>query len=112
MIKTRIALILVIVLSVTVLAERTKLKPGRNIYNPQQDVELGQEVAKDAERQLEIINNSKANAYISALGQQLVALSQDKTAEARKLEIDAFRAQTERLKTVTEAGRPSAVGRA
>ena len=29
------------------------------------------EVAKDAERQLEIINNSKANAYISALGQQL-----------------------------------------
>lgn len=71
MIKTRLALILVTILSVTVLAERTTLKPGRNIYSPQQDVELGREVAKDAERQLEIINNSKANAYISALGQQL-----------------------------------------
>jgi hypothetical protein len=47
----------------------------------------------------------------AALGQQLVALSQDKTAENRKLEIDAFRAQTERLKTVAEASRPSAVGR-
>lgn len=43
----------------------------------------------------------------AALGQQLAALSQDKTAEARKLEIDAFRAQTERLKTVAEASRPS-----
>jgi Phage P22-like portal protein len=43
----------------------------------------------------------------AALGQQLAALSQDKTAENRKLEIDAFRAQTERLKTVAEAGRPS-----
>jgi hypothetical protein len=71
MIKTRISLILVIILSVTVLAERTKLNPGRNIYSPQQDVEMGREVAKDAERQLEIINNSKANAYISALGEQL-----------------------------------------
>jgi hypothetical protein len=48
----------------------------------------------------------------AVLGQQLVALSQDKTAENRKLEIDAFRAQTERLKTVAEAGRPSAAGRA
>ena len=43
----------------------------------------------------------------AALGQQLAALSQDKTAENRKLEIDAFRAQTERLKTVAEVGRPS-----
>src|SRR5215510_7118154 len=73
MIKTRIALILVLILSVTVLAERTKLKPGRNIYNPQQDVELGREVAKEAERQLELINNNNANAYINALGQQLVS---------------------------------------
>jgi len=45
----------------------------------------------------------------AALGQQLAALSQDKTAENRKLEIDAFRAQTERLKTVAEAGRSSMV---
>ena len=47
----------------------------------------------------------------AALGQQLAALQQDKSAESRKLEIDAFRAQTERLKTAAEAARPSVAGR-
>src|SRR5262245_3794364 len=73
MIKTKLIPFLLIVFSLTIFAQRTKLKPGRNIYNPQQDVELGREVAKDAERQLEVINNSKANAYIEALGQRLAS---------------------------------------
>jgi hypothetical protein len=73
MIKTRLIPILLIVFSVTLLAQRTKLRPGRNIYSPQQDVELGREVAKDAERQLELISNANANAYIGALGQQLAS---------------------------------------
>jgi hypothetical protein len=73
MIKTKLVPFLLIVFSLTIFAQRTKLKPGRNIYSPQQDVELGREVAKDAERQLEVINNSNANAYIGALGQQLVS---------------------------------------
>jgi len=73
MIKTKLVPFLLIVFSLTIFAQRTKLKPGRNIYSPQQDVELGREVAKDAERQLEVINNSNANAYIGALGQQLAS---------------------------------------
>jgi hypothetical protein len=40
----------------------------------------------------------------AVLGQQLTALQQDKAAERSKLEIDAFRAQTERLKI---ASRPT-----
>ena len=71
MIKTRLIPLLLIVFSLTLFAQRTKLKPGRNVYSPQQDVELGREVAKDAERQLELISVGNANAYISALGQQL-----------------------------------------
>jgi hypothetical protein len=43
----------------------------------------------------------------AGLGQQLSALQQDRTIENRKLEIDAFKAQTERLKAVGEAARPS-----
>src|SRR5215470_3396368 len=73
MIKTKLIPLLLIVFSLTVFAQRTKLKPGRNIYSPQQDVELGREVAKDAERQLELISNSNANSYISSLGQQLAS---------------------------------------
>src|SRR5262245_13364129 len=70
--KARLIPLFLIVFSMTVVAQRTKLKPGRNIFSPQQDVDLGQEAAKDAETQLELINNSNANAYISALGQQLL----------------------------------------
>src|SRR5262245_26289860 len=73
MIRTRLALVSLLVFSLTLAAERTHLTPGRNTYSPQQDIELGQQAAKDAERQMELINNSKANAYISALGQQIVA---------------------------------------
>src|SRR5206468_2696785 len=65
--------LLLIVFSMTLFAQRTKLRPGKNIYSPQQDVDLGREVAKDAERQLELINNGNANTYISTLGQQLAS---------------------------------------
>ena len=34
---------------------------------------MGKQVASDAERELALINNGKANAYISALGQQLAS---------------------------------------
>jgi hypothetical protein len=69
--KTKIIPLLLIVFSMTVVAQRTKVKPGRNIFSPQQDVDLGREAAKEAERELELITDNKANAYISALGQQL-----------------------------------------
>src|SRR5262245_35609903 len=73
MINKKLIPILLIVCTLTVFAQRTKVRPGRNVYSPQQDVDLGREVAKDAERQLEIINNSNANAYIGALGQRLAS---------------------------------------
>jgi len=71
--KAKLIPLILIVFSMTLLAQRTKLRPGYNIFNPQQDVELGREVAKDAERQLELINNSNSNAYIGALGQRLAS---------------------------------------
>src|SRR5215471_120135 len=73
MIKTKLIPLLLIVFSFTVFAQRTKLRPGKNIYSPQQDVDLGREVAKDAERQLELINNSTASSYIGGLGRQLAS---------------------------------------
>ena len=71
--RTKLILICLFVLSASLLGERTKLRPGRNVYSPEEDVELGREVAKDAEKQLVLINNSTASAYIVRLGQSLVA---------------------------------------
>ncbi|HKQ43849.1 MAG TPA: portal protein [Rhizomicrobium sp.] len=47
----------------------------------------------------------------SVLSQQLNALQQDRGIENRKLEIDAFKAETERLKAVGEAARAPVLGR-
>ena len=73
MIRIRLVFISLILLSVTLLAERTRLRPGRNVFSPQQDIEMGREVSRDAERQLALIHHQNANAYIDALGQQLAA---------------------------------------
>jgi Zn-dependent protease with chaperone function len=52
-------------------AQRTELKPGRNFYTPQQDVELGQTVARDAEKKLPMLNNQRVDAYLNRLGKRL-----------------------------------------
>src|SRR5688572_17198246 len=75
--NSKISLILSLILAITVTAyaadTRTKLKPGRNLFSPQQDVEMGRQVAAEAESQLPILNDRQANAYIDALGRQLAA---------------------------------------
>lgn len=55
------------------LAERTRLRPGFNLFSTEQDVEIGKQVSKDAERQLKIISDGPVNAYINSLGQRLAA---------------------------------------
>jgi predicted Zn-dependent protease len=54
-------------------ADRTALKPGWNIFSPEQDVEMGKEVAVEAERELPIMNNRQITAYIDSLGKRLAA---------------------------------------
>jgi hypothetical protein len=54
-------------------AERTVLKPGWNVFSPQQDVELGQKVSADADRQLPIINDARITNYLNRLGRQLAS---------------------------------------
>jgi Zn-dependent protease with chaperone function len=52
---------------------RTALKPGWNMFSPQQDVEVGQQVSLDAERQLPMLNNSRVDNYVNNLGRRLSA---------------------------------------
>jgi beta-barrel assembly-enhancing protease len=52
---------------------RTALKPGWNMFSPQQDVEVGQQVSLDAERQLPMLNNSRVDNYVNNLGRRLAA---------------------------------------
>jgi beta-barrel assembly-enhancing protease len=56
-----------------VIAQRTQLKPGWNMFSPQQDIELGKRAASDAEKQLPLCNDPKVDAYLTQLGTRLAA---------------------------------------
>lgn len=72
--KSRIAIVvLILAIAVPVLADRTLLKPGFNIFSVQQDIEMGRQVSKQAESQLQILNDSTSTAYVNDLGKRLAA---------------------------------------
>jgi len=54
-------------------AERTHLKAGWNVFSPQQDVQLGQQVSKDAEKKVPMLNDARVDAYLNKLGRKLAA---------------------------------------
>ena len=54
-------------------AQRTALKPGWNLFTPQQDIEVGKRAAADAAKQLPLCNAPKVDAYLTHLGMRLVA---------------------------------------
>ena len=68
-----VGLVLAVALGAYAADSRTKLKPGWNLFSPQQDIEMGRESAKQAEKQLPILNDRQANSYIDALGKRLAS---------------------------------------
>ncbi|HYR88379.1 MAG TPA: M48 family metallopeptidase [Terriglobia bacterium] len=74
MISIRIAIVaLLLVAAPYFLAERTRLRPGFNLFSAQQDVEIGREVSKDAERKLRILSDSQINSYTNSIGRRLAS---------------------------------------
>jgi Zn-dependent protease with chaperone function len=72
--RVRFFLIGLIALSLTAVAQRTPVRPATG-GNPADDIKLGQEVAREAEKELALIPSRDANTYITSLGQRLVARS-------------------------------------
>ncbi len=66
-------ILIALLLSPAGFAERTKLKPGWNVFSPQQDVEIGKEVSKQAEQQLVMLNDKKVDSYLDRLGKKLAS---------------------------------------
>ena len=60
-----------LVMAPLVWADRTPLKPGWNMFSPQQDVEVGQQTSQEAEQQLNMLNNSRVDSYLNKLGLRL-----------------------------------------
>src|SRR5947209_4365507 len=54
---------------------QTRIKPGFNLFSPDQDVQIGQQSAAEAEQQLPILNDRAVNDYVNRIGQRLAANS-------------------------------------
>ena len=50
---------------------QTPVKAAKSCATPQQDVELGHQAAAEAEKQFQLVNDSRAQEYINRLGQNL-----------------------------------------
>src|SRR4051795_9221061 len=71
--RPAIALVTVLMLSAGIADAQTKIKAGFNLFSPQDDVNVGQQSAVQAEQQLPILNDAQTNAYLNRIGQRLAA---------------------------------------
>jgi Zn-dependent protease with chaperone function len=68
-----IALMIALSLTAGVAEAQTKINSGWNMFSPQQDVEIGQQSAAEAEQQLPMLNDATVNDYVNRIGQKLAA---------------------------------------
>jgi hypothetical protein len=54
-----------------VFGQRTRIDPAWSLFSVQQDIELGRQVAQDAEKQLPMLNNKRVDDYLKRLGLKL-----------------------------------------
>jgi beta-barrel assembly-enhancing protease len=73
--RARPVLALMVALSLVagVAEAQTKINPGWNLFSAQQDVEIGQQSAMEAERQMPILNDREIEQYVNSIGQRLAA---------------------------------------
>ncbi|HEX2061607.1 MAG TPA: M48 family metallopeptidase [Thermoanaerobaculia bacterium] len=71
--RPALALAFALALTAGVAEAQTKINPGWNMFSAQQDVEIGQQSAMQAERQLPILNDREVEAYVNRIGQRLAA---------------------------------------
>jgi Zn-dependent protease with chaperone function len=67
----RSAGLLAIMLTVSIASAQTKIKTGFNLFSAEQDAQIGQQSAAEAEQQLPILNDRTLNEYLNRIGNRL-----------------------------------------
>ncbi len=52
------------------------LKPGYNVYSPEQDIQIGREAAAEVRKQVDIVDNRALQDYVDRVGKKLAAQPQ------------------------------------
>jgi beta-barrel assembly-enhancing protease len=69
---TRFLGILLVAVGLGTAEAQTKITPDPNKYSLQQDIELGQEAAAEARKQLPMLNDGRVDDYVERVGENLV----------------------------------------
>jgi Zn-dependent protease with chaperone function len=67
------AVIVAMMMLPVVASAQTNIKPGYNVFSPEQDVEIGRQSAAEAEQQLPLVRDAQVNDYVNRIGQRLAA---------------------------------------
>src|SRR5437867_4834981 len=70
--RMRVA-VLVLLVSAGIADAQTKIKSGFNLFSTQDDVQVGQQSAAQAEQQLPILRDANVQQYVDRIGQRLAA---------------------------------------
>jgi Zn-dependent protease with chaperone function len=65
------ALVVALMLTPGLAIAQTKVKAGFNLFSPEQDVQVGQQSAAEAEQQLPMVNNAAVESYVNNIGRRL-----------------------------------------
>src|SRR5688572_29229584 len=75
MLQRASAVIFILGLVSSLVLAQTPVKPPKNSYTPEQDVELGRKAAAEIRQQYPIIEDAAIQRYMTGLGERLVAVS-------------------------------------
>lgn len=64
-------LLLIFFLIVLPAIARVEIKPGFNLFKPDQDIQLGKEAVQEIEKELPVVKDAQLNDYITRLGNKL-----------------------------------------
>jgi len=56
-------------------AAQERIKPGWNLFSPEQDVQLGKEAAAEIEKEVTIVNDKELTGYVARIGKRLADAS-------------------------------------
>ncbi|HEV2297252.1 MAG TPA: M48 family metallopeptidase [Candidatus Acidoferrales bacterium] len=68
-----LASLVLLLASAGVSDDRTVLRPGFNLFSPEQDIQLGQKASTQVPRQFVLLNNKRVDNYLQQLGLRLAA---------------------------------------